>query len=348
MNIIAIGINHKTTPIEVREKLFLSSTEQDLFLSELKCNPAILEAFVLSTCNRTEIYARVLQQQNYSPYFIRLLMDIKKMKFDQKVSNLFYTYTDEDAVRHMARVVTGLDSLVLGERQILGQVKEAVERARSRMMLATGFNILSNVIIRAGKKAQTETDIGYGGSSISWAAIAMAEKCLGSLANKSLLVLGAGKMSELALQQVHMKGLQNLFVMNRTQTTGEDLAKRYQGIPVSFYDVKEILGQVDVCICSVGAPHYILDRLLVEKVMELRNQRRLILIDISMPRNIDPQVAKIKDVYLAHIDDLEKVVEETMRKRSEAVACVEAIIEEKVREFYRKLEKVDRTEKCVR
>ncbi len=341
MNLIAIGINHKTAPIDVREKFFLTSTEQDLLLSELKCNPAILEAFALSTCNRTEIYVSALGQQNYSPYFIRLLANIKKMKFDQQMSKHFYSYRDQEAVAHLARVVTGLDSLVLGEKQILGQVKEAIERARSKTMLSKGFNILTNMIIRTGKKAQSETDISYGGSSISWAAIEMAEKVLGTLADTSVLIIGAGKMGELALQNIHNKGLKNIFVMNRTETIAENLAKQYRGTPVSFYDIKEILSQVEVCICSVGAPHYILDKILVEKVMGLRNQRRLVLIDISMPRNIDPQVAGIENVYLSHLDDLDKVVGETMRKRLESVSCVEAIIEEKLKTFYKKLEKID-------
>src|SRR3989338_1127663 len=165
---IVVGINHKTAPIEVREKFFLSSLEQDMLLSELKCNPSVVEAFVLSTCNRTEVYANVLDEKNHFADFIRLLAAIKKQELSANTTQMFYNYTDKEALQHLLKVASGLDSLVLGEKQILGQIKNAVERAQTKGMFTKTFNILSNIAIRTGKKAQTETDISFGGSSVSW------------------------------------------------------------------------------------------------------------------------------------------------------------------------------------
>jgi len=341
MNLIAVGINHKTAPIDIREKFFLNSMEQDLLLTELRCNPSILEAFVLSTCNRTEVYANVLATQNHFAYFIRLLANIKKVKFiSQETPRWFYVYTDKEMVRHLFRVTTGLDSLVLGEKQILGQVRDAFRRAETKVMFSKNFHILANLAIRSGKKAHSETDIGYGGSSVSWAAVMMAERLLGTLQDKSILIIGAGKMGELSLSQIHKKGIQKLYLMNRTEAIAKTLARQYRGIAVGFCDIKEVLSLVDACVCSASAPHYILEKGVIEKVMKLRNNRPLFLIDISMPRNIDPKAAKVKNVTLSHIDDLEKVVSETMRKRQEAVGCVEQMIEQKVGEFYQKLAKI--------
>ena len=169
---------------------------------------------------------------------------------------MFYTYSGKEALRHLLQVTSGLDSLVLGEKQILGQVKSAVERAQSKGMFTKTFNILSNIAIRTGKKAQNETDISFGGSSVSWAAVVMAEELLGSLNEKSFLIIGAGKMGEMAINQLHAKGASKIYLMNRTQENAEAVAKRYSGIPAAFPDIKEILTEVDVCVCSVGAPHY--------------------------------------------------------------------------------------------
>lgn len=339
MNIIAIGINHKTAPIEIREKFYLNSLEQDLLLSELKCNPSVVEAFVLSTCNRIEIYANVLNTQNHFAGFVRLLADIKKIPFNEATARVFYVHADKDAVRHLLQVTSGLDSLVLGEKQILGQVKTAIERAQQKGMFTRQFNILTNIAIRTGKKVQTETDISYGGSSVSWAAVVMAEKLQKTLTGKKILIIGTGKMGEMAISQFHSKGVKEICLMNRTQSTAEILAAKYACVPSAFCDIKEKLADTDVAICSTDAPHYILDHETIEKVMTIRNHRPLTLMDISMPRNIDPRVEEIPGVQLADIDDLEKVVETTMQKRKESIGSVQTIIENKLTDFYEKLTK---------
>jgi len=336
---IVLGLNHKTAAIEVREKFFLNPTQQDLLLSELKSNPSVMEALVLSTCNRTEVYVHGLDVHNLLEPLISLIAQIKKIESPAEWKRHFYVYEGQEMIRHLFRVGCGLDSLVLGEKQILGQVKTAIERARQKGMFSRRFNILSNVVIRTAKKAQNETEISYGGSSVGWAAIAMAERLLMSLQGKSILIIGAGKMGELALSQIRSKGVKNIYLINRTESTAQSLAQSCGGVAVSFCDIKETLSEVDLCVCSAGAPHYILDKKTIEKVMRLRHNRTLTLIDISMPRNIDPQVAGVEGVFLSHLDDLDKVVRKNMTKRESAIQDVERLIEYQLTEFYKKLDK---------
>lgn len=345
MRLTLFGISHKTAPIEVREKFYLTSLEQELFLSEMKNHPAIVEGFVLSTCNRTEIYLHGLDAKINLDFILHLFTAIKKISFDLICKKYFYTLRDDSAAEHLLRVASGADSLVVGEKQILGQVKQAVERARTKGMLTKYFNILSSIAIRTGKIVQHRTYIGYGGTSISWAAVTMAEKTLGSLKDKSLLVIGAGEMSELAVGQITHKGFQKLYLMNQTECHAEVIAKKYNGVVVSFGDIKEILREVDVCICATGAPHYILEVSTVEKVIKARCQKPLVFIDISMPRNIDPRIAGIEGVLLFEIDDLDKAIEENLEKRRDAVYEVERIIERKLSQLKEKMKALTSQEK---
>ncbi len=342
MNLILVGLNHKTAPIEVREKFFCSAAQQELFLSELKSHALIVEAVVLSTCNRTEIYTHALDAQQAPEELLRVLFQIKGLKLIPSLRRHFYVYSGEEAVRHFFRVTSGLDSMILGEKQILGQVKEAIELARKKTMLGKHFNILSNVAVRTGKKAHSETEISFGGCSLSWAGVVTAERILNGLKGKSVLIIGAGKMSELTLEHMKKKGVGNIYVMNRTESCALELARRCSGEAVSFADIKETLSKVDVCICSVGAPHYILDKSTVDKIMDIRHYQKLIFIDISMPRNIDPQIATIDNVLLFHLDDLDKVVGDTMRKREAAVIQVEKIISDKTSQFKKKISALER------
>lgn len=340
MNFIVLGLSHKTASIDLREKFFLNPLQQDLLLSEFKSDPAVVEAFVLSTCNRTEVYLHTIPTHNFSTSILQLMASIKKIEFPAEIAKNFYMYEKQGALWHLFRVTSGLDSLIVGEKQIIGQVKTAVERARAKGMFGRYFNILFNIAIRTAKKAQTETQISYGGSSISWAAMTMAEEVLGTLEGKSILIIGAGKMGELALNQIRNKGVKNIYVMNRTGESAQALAKICQATAVSFMDIKETLTEVDVCVCAAGAPHYVLDLTIIEKVMNLRQNRKLILIDISMPRNIDPQVADLPHVFLSCIDDLNQVVTETMIKRQSAVELVEKIIDRQLGIFNEKLSKL--------
>lgn len=332
-----VGLNHKTTPIDVRESLYLGAFERELLLSELKNDPCVVEAIVLSTCNRTEIYANLI---NDNPeLLLKILLRLKNLPLNSDFKKYFYIYQGSQAIAHLLKVSAGLDSLILGEKQILGQIREAVELSRKKGMLGKSFNILSNIAIRAGKKARTETQIDCGGSSISWAAVTMAQKLLGTLQDKSVLIIGAGKMGRLAVDYLRNKGVANIYVTNRTHETAIALAKEFDATAVAFWDMKEFLSKVDVCICSASAPHYLIEKDLVETAMAGRQERKLVCIDISMPRNINPEISSLKNVSLVAIDDLDKVVEDNTKKRLEAVEEVERIVSAKVNEFYSKLAK---------
>jgi glutamyl-tRNA reductase len=341
MNLILVGINHTTAPIEVREKFYLNELQQDLLVSELKSNPLVVEGFVVSTCNRTEIYLHLIKSKVPTSSIIRLITDVKKLTYRETFEKYFYTFSNEQAIKHLLCVATGMDSLVLGEKQVFGQVKSSFERSKNRGLFSKHFNILSNIVIRAGKKAQTETKISFGGSSISWAAITKAEKNLKDLSSKSALIIGAGKMSELAVKHMYNRGFKKLYIMNRTEKNAHKLVEKYGGEVVPFCDIKEVLTAVDLCICSVGAPHYIIDKETVERVMTKRKENLLMFIDISMPRNIDPKVKKISNVKLYSIDDLDNTVEENMLLRKKATTDVHNIISKKIIEFSKKIEKLE-------
>jgi glutamyl-tRNA reductase len=337
-----LGLSHKTAPIAIREKFYLNPSQQDLLLSELKNHPLVSEAFVLSTCNRIEIYLKRVDETVNAATVLALIAKIKKINFDFDTTPYIYTYEATEGLNHLLRVACGLESLILGEKQILGQVKGAVERARELGSLSRYFNIMTNVAIRTGKKAQHETSISHGGSSISWAAIEMAQKTIGDLQDKSVLVIGAGKMGEIALKHLHELGVKKIFLMNRNGEKAEELAGQYNGIAASFWNIKEILSEVDICFCAVSAPHFILDKEKITDIMSIRMGRKLVLIDISMPRNIDPEVGTLTGVHLSAIDDLHEVVGETMKKRESAIQDVEAIIRHKILEFNDKLAKLEK------
>lgn len=339
MNVFVVGINHKTAQIEIREKFFLRSVEQEYLLSELKSLPFVIGAFVLSTCNRTEIYVHFIEGFEDWESALKKMFVVKRIFYNENLRKNFYVYYKERAVEHLLHVATGLDSLALGEKQILGQLKRAVETAQAKLMLSKGFNILFNVAVRAGKKAQSETDISYGGSSISGVAVKMLEETLGTLRNKSVLILGAGKMSALTADRLREKGSTGIYVMNRDIEKAGKLAGQLSAKAVSFFNLKEVLIEVDACICSTGAPHFVLEQDVVEHVLSRRINKKLVLMDISMPRNIDPQIGKLENVLLYSMDDLNKVVEENMSRRLTAVEEVKRIIAGKQEEFFQKIQK---------
>jgi glutamyl-tRNA reductase len=339
MALFVVGINHKTAPIDVREKFYLNTTERELLLSTLQSNPSIVEAIVLSTCNRTEVYAQVISSGGLEAV-LKPLFDIKKLSLSAKLRKHFYEYHGQNAIDHFFRVCTGLDSIVLGEKQILGQVKSAIDLSRKRGMMGRYFNVLYGLVIKAGKKSQSETQISYGGVSVSWAAVTMAKRIMGTLQDKSFLIIGAGKMGHLAASHLKNKKVGDIYVMNRSLEKAEALADKFAGMPVSFWDMKEVLQKIDVCICSVGAPHHILERNMLEKVMPSRKGKELLCIDISIPRNIEPSVSSLDSVSLITIDDLGDVVAENMEKRYSALSQVEDIIAKKIGQYNSKISKI--------
>jgi glutamyl-tRNA reductase len=339
MKILAVGINHKTSPIETREKFFLTTTERELLLSEFKNDPSVISTIILSTCNRCEIYASV--DDDYQPgEILKKLFTIKHQPQRPDLQKLFYVLEGQEAVAHLLRVACGLDSLILGEKQILGQIKEAVLLSRQNLMMDKTFNILTNFVLETGKKARRETHIDFGGSSVSWASVCMAQNILGSLQDKTVLILGSGKMGRLAVEQLINKGVKKIYIMNRTIEKAEELAEQKGGIAIPFWEMPEILPQADVCICSSSCPHYLIDRDLVEKTMQAKNGQKLVFIDISMPRNIDPKVAEVEGVCLVTVDDLDRVVQDNIQRRLGAAQQVEKIVLNKVQEYYQVMNKI--------
>jgi glutamyl-tRNA reductase len=311
-------------------------------LSELKNNPAVVEAIVLSTCNRTEVYAHTIAP-DVTGVLLQLLFKVKSIPLSsaaaEELTKYFYTHNDRDAVSHLLRVASGLESVVLGENQILGQVKTAVDCAREEGMMGKTFNILSAAAIRAGKKVRHETAVGAGGVSVSWAAVNAAERLAGTLKGRSVLIIGAGKMANLAVNQLANKALGELYIMNRSQDNAEGLAEKFGGISVSFWDMKEILRRVDVCICSSGAPHYLVEEDVMHKIMADRPGKPLVCVDISIPRNIEPAVGQVAGVSLITVDDLGDIVAETVQRRNGALNQVDGIVHQKVEEFYSRIAK---------
>jgi len=337
LNIVLVGLNHKTSPIEIREQFFFSSSEKELLLSELKNDPKIVEAFILSTCNRTEIYASMIAPCD-SEVLIEKIFQLKRISFSKDhLKKYFYSYSDRQAVEHILKVAAGLDSLVLGEKQILAQIKESFSLSTQKAMMSRCFNILANFVLQTGRKARRETQIDFGGVSVSGAAVAKAQNVLGTLDKKTVLILGSGKMSSLAVQNLKAKGAGRVYVMNRTLSKAEELAEISGAVAEPFWNIREILLKSDVCICSTGCPHYLIEKDLVEDLMVYRPGRQLVCIDISVPRNIAPGVGEINNVHLFTVDDLDKVVEGNIQKRLLCVTEVERIVENKVEEFYQSL-----------
>lgn len=337
MPFLLVGVNHKTCPLDIREQFFLQPQEKELLLSELKNDPRVLAAFVLSTCNRTEIYTDLIDADPSS--ILKTFFSVKHLSLSHEMEKYFYILRDENVVSHLFRVVTGLDSMILGEKQILGQVKGAVDSSREKQLLNRAFNILSHMAIETGRKIRRETHIDFGGSSISWAAVVKAQEILGTLEGKSVLLLGAGKMGFMASEQLKSRGVKKILVMNRTPEKAEEMAQQCGGTAVHFWQMKEALEEVDVCICSTGAPHYLVDRDLMEQVMARRSGRALALIDIGVPRNIEPHVAAVKGVVLLSVDELSQTLEDNMSKRQNAAKQAEKIITAKVNEFHQAMNK---------
>jgi glutamyl-tRNA reductase len=337
MAFVLLGVNHKTCPLEVRERFFLAPAQREVLLAEFKADPRVLSALVLSTCNRTEIYAELLGED--PAVLVETFFRIRQLSCTEDLERYFYFSREEKAVEHLLEVACGLDSLILGEKQVLGQVKEAFQVSRARGMLGRTMNILGRCVVEAGKKVRRETAIGCGGSSVSWAAVAKARHVLGSLEGKDILVIGSGKMGSLAVRELRQKGAGRIFIMNRTDDKARELACQWGVTAVKFWQIKEVLMRSDVCICSAGAPHYLVERGLAQEIMPLRPERPLLMIDIAVPRNIDPGVSGIPGVILFTVDDLSQMVQGTLELRRSAIEDVRRIIAAKAGEFYKTLDK---------
>jgi glutamyl-tRNA reductase len=292
----------------------------------------VREGVILSTCNRLEVYTLVRNPEVAGEAIINFLgraCGVSPGLF----RNQLYVYHDDDAVRHLFRVAAGLDSMVLGEPQILGQITEAYEAALSQGAAGTVLSAMFRSAIHGGKRVRTETAIGVNPSSISSVAAALTGQLLGDLSERQVLLIGAGEMGAIAVRALRRRGVSRIVVANRTHQNAEQLAREWGGQAVTFQQLTEAMIAADIIISSTGAPHTILNRAMLEPAMAIRPARPLLIIDIAVPRDIDPDVTEISHVHLHDIDDLQSQADDNVRERESEIPRVEAIVEKEMAHF---------------
>jgi glutamyl-tRNA reductase len=336
MKLLVTGVSHKTAPVEVRERLAFAENALPAALHNLVSRQGIIEALVLSTCNRVEI--AVSAEDAVDP-----VGEVSSFLYESRgvtpaaLGPCLYHHEGRDAIHHLFRVAASLDSMVVGEPQILGQLKEAYAHAKANDCLN---GVLENVIARAfnvAKRVRSETGIGQMAVSVSYAAVELARKIFGSLESRTVMIVGSGKMSELAARHLRRSGAAHIFVTNRTYERAQDLAVVFQGTPVEYTRFLGILPEVDILIASSGAPHCILSKEEMQRVIGARRNRPMFLIDIAVPRNIDPLVNEIDNVFLYDIDDLQEVVNANIRERIKEADRAEELVAEEVERMMARL-----------
>ncbi len=340
MKVLVIGVNHKTATVEIREKLAFNGSKLEEGVFGLKKVPEVKEAAVLSTCNRVELYLCASKKGSASENikdFLSAFHSIKREDFEKSL----YVHEGEDAIRHIFRVSSSLDSMVLGEPQILGQIKDAFDFALNKKTTGVLLNKLMKKAISTAKRVRTETKIAENAVSISFAAVELAKKIFTNLTGKAFMLMGAGEMAELAARHLMNNGVQDVMVVNRTYARGCELAREFNGKPVKWEDFLHELVHADIIICSTGAPSYVLLKEQMHKVMKERKNRPVFIIDISVPRNIDPEINKLDNVYLYSVDDLQEVVDTNIHGRKIEAEKAEKIIDEEVEKFIRWMSSLD-------
>ena len=336
MPILLIGLNHKVAPVEVRERLAFSPERVPVALKELIGGESakIKEAVLLSTCNRTEVYICTCDSSSGGTVLREFLADHAKLPAEE-LQRMLYVRRGMEAVEHLMQVAAGLDSLVLGENEILGQVRSAGEIAQATGATGPILSALFRYAIQAGKRARAETGIGRGDISVASVVVELAEQAFGPLNDRTALLIGAGKISALTARALVKAGLRCIMIANRTYERAEKLAKNLKGIAVHFDALDEVLAQADIVICSTGAPHIVLHTDAVEKAQKIRDNRPLLVADLAVPRDADPEIASISGVQLANIDDLEIVVKTSHPVTKSIYQEVEAIIQQELESFCR-------------
>lgn len=337
MKLHLAGLNHKTAPVELREQVAFDGDALATCLHQLKHVEGLEEGLILSTCNRVEILVSA-DDHTDARQSIETFLSTSSHVPGGKLSSHLYHFEGKDAIRHLFRVAASLDSMIVGEPQILGQIKAAFSAAKSA---GTAGHDLEFVLTRAfsvAKRVRTETEIGSSAVSISFAAVELAREIFGSLKDKKVLLIGAGKMSELAARHLRRSGIGEVLVTNRTRERAEHMAELFSGKVVAYDKMLETLPMVDIAIASSGAPHYILTEENMRPVMAARRQRPMFLIDIAVPRNIAPGVNSMEAVFLYDIDDLGRVVEKNLKGRQSEAAQAEVIITEEVENILHRME----------
>lgn len=334
MNFLLAGVNHKSAPLDVREHLAIPETHLPAALQRLAKQPGIEEALIVSTCNRIEFIVRAA---NGTADLLAYLAGFYRLP-GSELRNYFYEYRDKEAVRHVFRVAASLDSMVVGEPQILGQVKEAYAVARAVGTVNSHLDALFSRAFAAAKRVRSETALAGSAVSVASVAVDLAERIFGSLAGRTVCLVGAGKMSELAARHLLAHGAGTLLVANRTHERALRLASQFQGQAVPFERLYDTVDQADIVISSTGAPGFLFRREHGEKFLQRRRHRPMFFIDIAVPRNVDPELGAVDGIFVYDIDDLQSVATTNLAERTEEARRAEALIEEEVERFVDRLQ----------
>jgi len=340
MHIQCLGLNYKTTPIHIREKLSFTEDQIRAALARLGCSGihSFAELIILSTCNRIELYA--ISSQNSFSALENFLSETRGVPREE-LSAFFYHFTDLGVVEHLFKVAAGLDSLVMGEPQILGQVTHALEVARGQNAAGPMLNRLFQSAIHTGKRARTETTISRNPASVSSLAASMAERVVHPIAEAQVVILGAGEMGELAVEALRKRGANRILVVNRTLERAQSLVQRWDAQATTFENINSALAAADILIASTGAPHTLITRDMVKDAMSTRPDHPLVLIDIAVPRDIDPDVTDVPHVRLYDMDNLNDHLEHSLAERMAEVPHVKSIVREEILEFAEYMKSLD-------
>lgn len=331
MHIIVVGMNYRTTPVEIREKFALPESDWRVALKLLRQTKSVLECVMVSTCNRAELYV-VVDRLYICGYFIRSFMEMWYGIPKQQFTPYLYIYEDEQAVEHLFRVSCGLDSMVIGETQILGQIRNAFLYAQNERVTGTWLNAIFKQAITLAKRAHSKTSINENVVSISYAAVKLGKRIFGSFQGKKILILGAGKMGELTIRYLHANGAAEVIIVNRTLSRAKELAKQYNGRAGELEEIIQTLIEADIVISSTSAKQYVLSADDVGRVMNKRKSRPLFFIDIAVPRDLDPAISGLSNVFLYNIDDLQEIVKNNLVWRSKEAAKIETYIADALKE----------------
>ncbi len=329
MSVLVVGLSHKTAPVELRERFALSGEVADAATTGLAERPGIHEACILSTCNRVEFMLRSDIAEQAETELLTYLDEAHVAPVREAEPHL-YRHADRAAVRHIFRVASSLDSMVIGEPQILGQVKQAYNAAKRTGSIRGPLDHLFTAAFRVARRVRNETGIGQHAVSISYVAVELARKIFGDLNGLSVLLIGAGKMSEAAARHIHSAGAKELIVTNRTYERATELAQTYNASPAPFENLFELLTKVDIVISSTGAPEFVLSKEMLRRVTSARRGKPIFLVDIAVPRDIDPEINKLDDTFVYDIDDLQQVANANLGERRKEAGLAEKIVEEEV------------------
>ena len=346
MKLLLTGVSHNTAPVEVRESLAFRAEDLPRALQDLRSRAGVNEALILSTCNRVEI--TVTTEDSIDPQTtVDLFLTDHKPVPAEGIGPHVYRYEGREAIHHLFRVASSLDSMVVGEPQILGQLKVAYTAAKDAGAVCGWLDGLLTRAFGVAKRVRSETGIGQMAVSVSYAAVELARKIFGSLAGRTVMIVGAGKMSELAARHLRRSGASHVFVTNRTHDRAMEMARLFQGTPVEYDRFHATLPEVDILIASSAAPHYILNKEEMQRVIAARRNKPAYLIDLAVPRNIDPSVNDVANVFLYDIDDLQEVVNANLRERMKEAERAETLVSEEVERMMARLKVVEITPTIV-